>query len=182
MNKKLTLSQKISRLRTRLRDSEWRRYGVLLLLRKGDCHWPAGFSHGLSESRSSRLPGDGRRSSIERQRHRQSDQYGLDAGRRVSRFRYAGWIYDAGSWFLPFAGNGQRAHGVRGRHLPLRDPVLRVGLCIYVQPWQRLYRQHIGSFCRARPQHMKPRAYHSWQSGFSSLRSPIPAPQLPRAR
>jgi len=34
MNTKLTLSQKLSRLRTRLRDSEWRRYGVLLLTAK----------------------------------------------------------------------------------------------------------------------------------------------------
>jgi len=34
MNKKLSLSQKISRLRARLRDSEWRRYGALLLAGK----------------------------------------------------------------------------------------------------------------------------------------------------
>ena len=31
MQTKLSLSQKISRLRARLRDSEWRRYGALLL-------------------------------------------------------------------------------------------------------------------------------------------------------
>ena len=34
MNKKLTLSDKLSRLRTRLREPEWRRYGTLLLTGK----------------------------------------------------------------------------------------------------------------------------------------------------
>jgi len=35
MKKRLTLSQKISRLRVRLHDREWRRYGALLLIGKG---------------------------------------------------------------------------------------------------------------------------------------------------
>src|SRR5260370_14297029 len=35
MKKRLTLSQKISRLRVRLHDREWRRYGWLLLIGKG---------------------------------------------------------------------------------------------------------------------------------------------------
>ena len=34
MKKKLSLSCKLSRLRARLRDAEWRRYGVLLLAGK----------------------------------------------------------------------------------------------------------------------------------------------------
>ncbi len=35
MNTKLTFAQKVSRLRTRLRDKEWRRFGTLLLVGKG---------------------------------------------------------------------------------------------------------------------------------------------------
>src|ERR1700748_1090850 len=35
MNRKPSFSQKLSRLRTRLRDKEWRRYGTLLLAGKG---------------------------------------------------------------------------------------------------------------------------------------------------
>ena len=34
MNTKLSLAQKVSRLRARLRDSEWRKYGALLLAGK----------------------------------------------------------------------------------------------------------------------------------------------------
>ena len=34
MENKVTLSQKLRRLRSRLHDAEWRRYGILLLLGK----------------------------------------------------------------------------------------------------------------------------------------------------
>ena len=85
-------------------------------------------------------------------RHRQPDQHGLDAGRRVPRLRHAGRLHDAGGRLLPLARNRQRADGVHRRHLPLRPALLRLRLRVHVQPRQRLHRlaTSTGSSCRTR--------------------------------
>ena len=36
--------------------------------------------------------------------------------------------------------NRKRFDGMRIRYLSVRDFILRSGLCVYVRPWQRIYR------------------------------------------
>ncbi len=90
-----------------------------------------------------RHPGAGRRRRAQGQRHRQPHQHRLDADCRVPRLRHAGRLHHAGSRFLPLARDGERAHGVRRRHVPLRPPLLRLGLRIHVRLGQRLLRHRV---------------------------------------
>ena len=55
-----------------------------------------------------------------RQRLRQPDQHDVDAGHGVPRVLHAGGLHGPRGRVRPVAGDGERAAGGRGRHLPVR--------------------------------------------------------------
>ena len=77
---KITLSAKITRLRARFSDPEWRRFGALLLTGELTGIGLLLLGWRLHESGPAGLAHFRGRPGAEGQRHRQSDQYGVDAG------------------------------------------------------------------------------------------------------
>ena len=97
---RLSLAQKLLRLRARLRDPEWRRYGRLLLAGKAigvglvllivTVISGIFFSHVLAADAEVKAVG-----------HGQPGEHCLDPGRRFPRVRHAGRLHHAGSGLLP---------------------------------------------------------------------------------
>ena len=140
---KMSLIQKAARLRVRLQDPEWRRFGTLLLTGKltavGILLLAAlVLNPGLLGLRT--FAAD---PVLKGQRHREPDQHGVDAGRRVPGFGMQVGFTMLEAGLLPLARNRQRADGVHCRHVPLRHPLLRLRIRVHVQPWQRLHRAEL---------------------------------------
>ena len=176
------LADKVVRLRERLRDPEWRRYGYLLLAGKT---LGVACCFGVVDARleHDRQPGARRRRAVAQgQRHRQPDQHRVDAGRRVPRLRHAGRLHDARSRLLPLARDRQRADGVRRRHLPLRAPLLRLGLRLHVRLGHAVLRHRVLLPAGRAGDLRLDAASRSSPSGSSSTPSPTPARRSPRAR
>ncbi len=95
-------------------------------------------------------------------------------------FMQAGFmLLEAG--FCAHARDGQRPARGHRRHVPLRHPLLGVGLRLHVRRGQRLHRSISTSSSRTRPTPTGPPASRSWRSGSSSSPSPTPAAPSPRA-
>ena len=99
---KLPFSQKISRLSGRLKDPQWRRYGMILLAGKvlgvAVVMLIAGF---VTELCFTKVFAADRRG--EGGRYRESGEHRLDSDRGVPGVWYAGGLHDAGGRLLPFA-------------------------------------------------------------------------------
>ena len=115
----LSFSQKLSRLRVRLRDAEWRRYGMLLLVGKAlgiaavfamitvgtpmiraVWEWVSTTVVHAQEAASERIANAraGSRRSVQNhdgRRHHQPDQHRLGSARRVPGVRHAGGLHHA---------------------------------------------------------------------------------------
>ena len=182
MKNKVSLFGKISRLKKRLADAEWRRYGTLLLM--GKFVGVALLLLGAILLRPD-LMGFGSFAADPQLKGNDIVNPVNTVWTLIAAFLVFGM--QVGFTMLE-AGFCRSRETVNVLMECIVDTCLcgilfyAMGLRLHVQPRQRLHRLPLVLPAGTRRPPMKPRASRFWRSGSSSLPSPIPAPRLPPAR